>query len=220
MRFEEIKKIVAGTADAAFALDPNGLVAAWNNSAVSVFGFSESEAIGKSCHQILRGIDECGQNCAENCTIRQQAQNFQPLKSYDIQLQANGSRRWFNVSVLIIEESKSVKPYTIHIARPADLQKRFELLMRDFVVKETSLPAVNVDEILTAKKTPTNATDLSKREVEILKLMAQGTSSQKIAEQLFISRTTVNNHVQHILKKLNAHTRLEAVRRAEQAGLV
>ncbi|MCC6328799.1 MAG: response regulator transcription factor, partial [Acidobacteria bacterium] len=37
---------------------------------------------------------------------------------------------------------------------------------------------------------------------------------------LHISRNTVDNHIQHILKKLNAHSRLEAVRRAELSGLI
>ncbi|RMG50565.1 MAG: DNA-binding response regulator [Acidobacteria bacterium] len=41
-----------------------------------------------------------------------------------------------------------------------------------------------------------------------------------IADRLCISRTTVNNHIQHILRKLNAHSRLEAIRRAERAGLI
>jgi DNA-binding CsgD family transcriptional regulator len=44
--------------------------------------------------------------------------------------------------------------------------------------------------------------------------------NKNIAKQLQISPTTVNNHIQHILKKLNAHTRLEALRRAERAGLI
>ena len=46
------------------------------------------------------------------------------------------------------------------------------------------------------------------------------TSTTTVAEQLHISRTTVNNHVQHILRKLDSHTRLEAIRRAEHAGLI
>jgi DNA-binding NarL/FixJ family response regulator len=37
---------------------------------------------------------------------------------------------------------------------------------------------------------------------------------------LHISRTAVNNHVQHLMRKLGAHTRLEAVRRTEHAGLI
>ena len=196
------------------------MITAWNRSAAELFGVNENDALGKSCSEILHGVDECGRACGEDCTIRQQARNHQPLKNYDIQVNANGKRQWCNISVLIVDEAKSTIPYTIHIARPADLQKRFELLVRDFVVSETNLPSVNLNEILSAKRTPTNITELSKREIEILRFLAKGTASQKIAEQLFISRTTVNNHIQHILKKLDAHTRLEAVRRAEQARLI
>ena len=43
---------------------------------------------------------------------------------------------------------------------------------------------------------------------------------RQIADQLHISRTTVNNHIQRILRKLNAHSRLEALRRAEHARLI
>lgn len=220
MRLREIKKLVEGTADAAFAIDPNGLIAAWNKAATELFGIKEEKALGSSCSEILHGVDECGRSCDEDCTIRRQARNHQPLKSYDIQVQAKGKRQWCNISVLIVDENQSIAPYTIHIARPADLQKRFEMLMRDFVVNETSLPMVNVGEILSAKRTPTSVTELSKREIEILRFLAKGVSTKKIADQLFISPTTVNNHIQHILKKLDAHNRLEAVRRAEQARLI
>jgi DNA-binding NarL/FixJ family response regulator len=41
-----------------------------------------------------------------------------------------------------------------------------------------------------------------------------------VADQLHLSRTTINNHVQHILRKLDAHSRLEAIRRAEHARLI
>lgn len=220
MRLGEIRRLVEGTADAAFAIDPNGLIAAWNGSAAEVFGFSAQDAIGKYCSDVVRGIDECGRACSNDCSVRQQARNGSPLKSYDVQVSANGERRWFNVSVLIVESTESMAPYTVHLARPADLQKRFELLMRDFVVNETNLPSVNVEQILSAKRTHTRFTDLSKREMEILRLLAKGETTAKIASVLFISKTTVNNHIQHILKKLGAHTRLEAVRRAEQARLI
>lgn len=220
MHLREIKQLVEATADAAFALDPNGVIVFWNKAATELFAVSEKNAIGQSCSEILHGVDECGRNCDENCTVRKMARNYQPLKSYDIQVQTNGKPQWINISVLIIDETKSVAPYTLHIARPADLSKRFELLMRDFVVKETNLPTVNVNEILSAKCTPTSFTELSKRETEILRLMAKGEKTANIAEKLFISPTTVNNHIQHIFQKLDAHTRLEAVRRAEQAGLI
>lgn len=220
MRISEIKELVEGTADAAFALDPQGAVTAWNRAAVELFGISEADAMGKHCREVVKGMDECGHACNENCTIRQRAQNRQLVHNYDLQVQTKNKREWFNFSVLIVNEGKSTNPYTIHIARRADLQKRFEILMRDFVVQQTSLPEVNMGEILSAKNSPTNSVDLSKREIEILKYLAKGTKTAELAEKLFISRTTVNNHIQHILKKLNAHSRLEAVRRAEQAGLI
>jgi len=220
MRLGEIRKLVEGTADAAFALAPDGQIAAWNGAATDLFGLNEREALGKSCNEVLHGVDECGRVCSENCTVRQRAMGRQPLKSYDIQVQTGGKRQWCNVSIIIIDEATSTDPYTLHIVRPSDMQKRFELLVRDFVVTETSLPSVNVSEILSNKKTPTAATDLTKREFEILQCLAKGETTRKIAEKLFISRATTNNHVQHIIKKLGAHSRLEAVRRAEQAGLI
>lgn len=220
MRLGEIKKLVEGTADPAFALDPNGRFAAWNKAAAELFGLTKEKVIGSSCKNVIQGVDECGMCCTENCTIQQRARNHQPLKNYDIQVNANGKRQWCNVSVIIVDEFKSTNPYTIHIVRPSDIQKRFELLVRDFVVNETSLPTVNLTEILSTKTAPSSATDLTKREMEILKLLAKGERTSQIAEQLFISKTTANNHIQHIMKKLSAHSRLEAIRRAEQAGLI
>jgi len=220
MRLGEMKALIEGTADAAFVIDPNGMIAAWNRAAEDFFGIKEKDTVGKPCHQVLHGVDECGRECSSECSIRTQAQNRQPLKTYEVQFDTNGVRKWCSISVIIVEEARSTTPYTIHIARSADLKKRFELLLRDFVVNETSLPTANVDEILSAKKAPTAFTELSKRELEILRCLAKGLTTAKISNELFISKTTVNNHIQHILKKLDAHTRLEAVRRAEQARLI
>ena len=71
--------------------------------------------------------------------------------------------------------------------------------------------------MISSTRAPAKDAQLSARELEILRGLARGQSS-KSATQLHISTTTVNNHVQHILKKLNAHNRLEAIRRAEHAG--
>ena len=220
MRLVEIKKLVSGTADPAFALNAHGVIAAWNTAAGELFGFRAADAIGKTCNEVVRGIDECGRACSKDCNVQHQVRIGQPLKSYDIQINSEGRPQWVNVSIMIVEGTRSTEGYSIHIVRPADMQKRFELLVRDFVLNETSLPEVHLNQIMAAKRTPTNYTELSKRETEILRHLAKGENSARIAENLFISRTTVNNHVQHILKKLGAHTRLEAVRRAEQAGLV
>jgi DNA-binding NarL/FixJ family response regulator len=53
--------------------------------------------------------------------------------------------------------------------------------------------------------------DLTPRERTILELLAQGTTTAGISQSLFIANTTARNHVQSIISKLGAHTRLEAV---------
>jgi DNA-binding NarL/FixJ family response regulator len=52
---------------------------------------------------------------------------------------------------------------------------------------------------------------LTDRELEVLRLVAQGMSNRAIAGELFISENTVKNHVRNILEKLHLHSRMEAV---------
>jgi DNA-binding NarL/FixJ family response regulator len=52
---------------------------------------------------------------------------------------------------------------------------------------------------------------LTERELEVLRLVAQGMSNKEIASELYISENTVKNHVRNILEKLHLHSRMEAV---------
>ena len=61
---------------------------------------------------------------------------------------------------------------------------------------------------------------LSERELEVLRLIAQGASNQAIAGALVISIGTVKSHINHILGKLGAANRTEAVSRARALGLL
>ncbi|MEM9516044.1 MAG: response regulator transcription factor [Actinomycetota bacterium] len=62
--------------------------------------------------------------------------------------------------------------------------------------------------------------DLTSREVEVLRLAASGASNKEIAEQLFLSVNTVRNHMQRVLNKLGAHSKLEATAIATRLGIV
>ena len=65
-----------------------------------------------------------------------------------------------------------------------------------------------------------SAEALSKREGEILQLVADGLSNREIAEQLFLSRYTVESHVKHIYRKLAVSSRTMAVQKARSQGVV
>jgi DNA-binding NarL/FixJ family response regulator len=66
----------------------------------------------------------------------------------------------------------------------------------------------------------TPAHDLTAREGEVLELIAEGLTNGDIAARLFISVNTVRNHVQNILAKLDAHSKLEALAIANRDGLL
>jgi DNA-binding CsgD family transcriptional regulator len=61
---------------------------------------------------------------------------------------------------------------------------------------------------------------LTERQFEVLQLLAAGKSTGQIADELNVSKTTVRNHIAHILARLEVHTRVQAVLLASQAGLV
>lgn len=61
---------------------------------------------------------------------------------------------------------------------------------------------------------------LTPRQHDVLDLLADGASTDAIAAQLVLSPQTVRNHIRHVLKRLGARTRLEAVANARRAGLV
>jgi LuxR family transcriptional regulator, maltose regulon positive regulatory protein len=67
---------------------------------------------------------------------------------------------------------------------------------------------------------PGMAEPLTDRELEVLQLLAAGRSNQRIAHELVVALDTVKKHVTHVLGKLGAANRTEAVARARQLGLI
>ena len=63
-------------------------------------------------------------------------------------------------------------------------------------------------------------TGLTARQLEVLRLLADGRTDRQIAETLFLSRRTVNAHVASILGQLGVHSRQDAVTRARQRGFL
>ena len=64
-----------------------------------------------------------------------------------------------------------------------------------------------------------NLASLTSRELEVLRLVAEGLTNAEIADRLFLSPKTVDHHVSAILKKLDAHSRGQAVASAMRLGL-
>jgi NarL family two-component system response regulator LiaR len=61
---------------------------------------------------------------------------------------------------------------------------------------------------------------ISKRELEVLELIAQGMSNREIADKLFVSPHTVKSHSSNLFIKLNARRRTEAIKKAKEMKLI
>jgi len=70
------------------------------------------------------------------------------------------------------------------------------------------------------KQAPATQDDLTPREVEVLRQLAQGRSNKEIAEALFISEETVKTHLGHLFGKLQVENRAQAIVQALKGGLV
>ena len=220
MSIPQITQVVEGTADPAFAIDSVGLISVWNCAAGELFGFTATEAIGRPCYEILKGTDEGGVTCSDHCYIQQALASKKIVRNFDLRIETKEGRRWSNISILMVTDSRTQSRHAIHVIHPREIRKRLELLVRDFLVTETDLSPEMAARLLasTRLQTSTDAT-LTAREIEILRFLAQGLTTKGIADQLSISIKTVSNHIGKILAKLGVHTRLEAVRRGQQARL-
>lgn len=220
MLLRELVNLVKSTGDVAFATDDAGVIVAWNRWAEEMFGVTAEAAHGRHCSGILRGTDERGTVCSTNCIVRQTIADRRQICNYDLEVQTQQGRQWCNISVLLASVGHSTMSHSIHVLRRLGLGKSLETLVRAFLVRETALPAGEVKALTATSRSAAGSVTLTNREREILRLLAAGTTTGSMALRLHINRATVNNHVQHILQKLNAHTRLEAVRRGEHAGLI
>lgn len=217
MSFKRFLLLVDGTADAAFAVDSAGRITAWNNAAVELFGLSAAQVLNVQCHKILQCSDENGTVCSERCVIERATIDNRLQTNFDLRLQTRTGKLWCNLSSLIASDSVSGLRHSIYIVRPVEVHKRLEQALSEFVRTHArngqagtpaTLPATGLNVRLTS------------REVEVLKNLAKGHSTRRIANQLNISSATVNNHVKHILAKFDVHTRLEAIRHAESVGVI
>jgi DNA-binding NarL/FixJ family response regulator len=109
--------------------------------------------------------------------------------------------------------------YLLKSAEPEELRRAILLVSEG---KSVLSPEVTrrVLQMVGSGKDVYSEVGLSKREKEVLDCLAKGMTSAQVASQLFISENTVKTHVRHILEKLEASNRAEAVSKAIQIGLI
>jgi DNA-binding NarL/FixJ family response regulator len=113
--------------------------------------------------------------------------------------------------------------YILKNSSREELEKGIRAICRGetFFSTDVTMSLLNQSTEITANnELPEEVKDLTEREVEILKLVAEGYSNKEIGERLFISHRTVDTHRTNLMKKMDVHNVAGLIRIALKSGLV
>jgi PAS domain S-box-containing protein len=203
-----LDETLARAADGAFGIGPDGRIVLWNRAAEKMLGYSAREAIGRSCCDLFVGYDDSGNRlCYQGCHVMSLVKLGDPVQSFDMRTRTKGGRPiWVNLSTLTVPPGPAGRSLTVHLFRDVTATKELLGLVRERLTSPDR--AEPIGDVLT------------RRELEILRMIATGVSTKDAADKLHVSPATVRNHVQNILGKLGAHSRLEAVAMATRQRML
>ena len=201
------------SAEAIIAVDDRGTVISWNDAATKLLGRSAAEAIGRPCHEVMQGISPSGRHlCGPDCPVQASCRELRAPRRFEMIVRhPDGNELWLEATTCIVIDDDD-RAVAIHILAESVSARRL-----------TDLAESVVRRVSKGRTEPTAEADsriATRRELDVLRLLAEGLSTAQIASRLGLSRATVRNHVQNVLLKLDAHSRAEAVVLAVKSGLV
>ncbi len=209
----ELLGFLEQTADAAFCVNDQGEICSWNTAAEKLFGYSSSEAIGKSCHRLLQSRGSLGTEvCTPEFYARQALEHDCPTPNFDLQVTNRSGRRiWVDLSTLVFKNGRTHPRLIVQLARDITERKQREDLLHDMLQISKQIVAISEGN---GVGHPPPVPSLSEQEQSILRQFSDGQNSAEIAQNLGITLQTLRNHLHHINEKLGTHNRLQAVMHA------
>ena len=178
-------------------VDGQDRVLLWGAAAEDLFGYPASKALGLRLQDLLDGRDIFGNRlCHEACWLRDTFRSGDAVQRFAIDVRHAGGHR-----IRVVAGAETGGPAKGWTYRFQPDRRRSAAPIFEAIEAGPSSP-------------------LTARELAVLRLLARGAETADIARELGISATTVRNHVQHLLEKLGAHNRLQAVSLARRHGLL
>jgi PAS domain S-box-containing protein len=212
--------IVGSSQDAIIGKTLDGVITSWNAGAERLYGYRQDEIVGRNICEL---IPHDRVNELELVIERvARGESVQPFETQ--RLTKDGSTLDMSVVISAIRDSSGTVTGAATVARDLTETKRSAVTRHSLEVqlRRANSRLTNLEPLL--RKMPPRhrepGADLTPRELDVLNLMAQGLINKQVARLLGLRLNTVRNHSQHILYKLRAHSRLEAVATAVRDGLI
>lgn len=185
-----LSEIFSRTPDAVFAIDDTRRIVYRNKAFADMF--QRAAGSSRKCYEVVCGRTLEGKKfCNPDCPVGKSLLDGQVVENFDLAVSRdNGQSQWLSVGAIPASKT-SEKTVAIFTLRPIRVTG---ILLDGFHGKGLDSEGT-----------------LTRRERQILDLLAQGLNARTLARQLHIKYVTARNHIQHIYEKLGVHNRAEAV---------
>ena len=192
----ELFALLEHTADAAYAVTPDGEICAWNRAAEELLGYSADQVLHRNIDEILKARDSMGTTAlagGSEATARSWNELSGGVPNFDLEVETSDSHKlWVNVSTIVYDNTRTGRQLFVRLMHDVDQRHRnVELLAR---MIEAARQVVQLAETSTSHAP---VTPLSDQERRILALFAEGNDPATIAGKLSISAQTLRNHLHH-----------------------
>jgi PAS domain S-box-containing protein len=220
----DIFNLLSNTADGVFAIGGDHRIIFWNKAAQDILGFNPKEVLGKYCYKVIFGRTESGEVlCSKSCCVIDSIKKGRKVRNFDTLAHTKaGVPVWINVSIIAIPSRHEDLDVAVHIFRDITQRKREQILIKKITSTINLIDQVEEDSYINKTSTLSRKphSNLTRREYDVLRLLAEGRSAKDIAEELYISWPTARKHIQNILTKLGLHSKLEAVTYAIRNNMI
>jgi len=213
------------TTEALFVTDDSGRIQYWNEGAQRLTGHAAADVVGKRCYSVLRGRRAGRAWCQADCRVRRSVRRGQLPSHVCLKVQSSDGRR-VPVAVSFIVQKERDEQVIAHLLKDASRQDELRetlrgvlRLLQDLGAHRSGASAPGELSRAPGRHAAVDLSILTRREIDALRFLKDGLSTDAIATQLGVSRFTARNHIQHALRKLGLHTRSQAVAAAFEQGL-
>ncbi len=216
-------RALADASCGAYGVTVDQTIVFWNRAAERMLGHTTQEVLGRRCYEVFGGLapGALSPQCQKGCpSLRYLRAGLVPAASRLHMLCADGNRKWVSVTPMVVTGILQDAPLLMHVfdsSSESEEAKTAANILRETL---TARGAAVISDYPETAAPPENTPSLTRREQEVLRLVAIGRDTSQIAAEIGISRHTVRNHIRNLRQKLDASTKLDAVVTGIRLGIL